>query len=105
MVVYPSSARETGLTGPSCSREVTSAAWSRIRSRVERRPAARLEGVELPQVVDHVVELGLDDEDHRAVAEAGVGADDEQEVGESGDGGAAQRRHTALLPLLRERGA
>ena len=47
-----------------------------------------------------VGDLALDDEDHRGVAEAGVGADDLEQVGEAGDRGALVRRHAALAPRV-----
>ena len=53
------------------------------------------------EVVQDVAELGLDDVDHRAVAEAGVGPDHQAQVGEARHGGAPQRPHVAA-PGLRQ---
>ena len=51
--------------------------------------------VELAQGVDEVVDLRLDHEDHRAVAQAGVRPDQEEQVREAGDG----RALVGLLPV------
>src|SRR5579863_9216454 len=57
--------------------------------------------VQRGEVVDDVVELGLDHVDHRVVAQARVGPDHHAQVREARDRGAAQRAHVAV-PDLRE---
>ena len=48
------------------------------------------------QRVDHVVDLGLDHVDHRAVAQAGVGPEQHEQVREAGDRRAEVRLRAAL---------
>src|SRR6266851_2401073 len=65
----------------------------RVRPGVERRGAQPVESCD---VVKDVVELGLDDVDHRVVPETRVRPDHQAQVGKPGDGRAAQGAHVRV---------